>query len=762
MAVWGAPIAHEDDAERAVRAALDLVDVGPCPAGPRRRTRRACSVRAGVTTGEAAVTIGATGQGMVAGDIVNTASRLQSSRAPSTRARGRGHVPRAQRRPSRSSRRASTASRARSAGVRAWKALRVVAQRRRRRADGAARGPVRRPRRGAPAAQGHCSTRRRARAAPGSSRWSARPGSARAGSRGSSSSTSTASSRTSTGTRVARSRTARGSATGRWARWSGRGPGSPKADDAATAAAKLEAVDRRSSCQTPRSGLDRAAARGPARPRRDAGGQREELFAAWRTLLRADRRARRRRSSCSRTSSGPTRASSTSSTTCWNGRARIRSWSSRWPAPSCSSAGRTGARDAGASSSTRPRAARTGGACAQLLAGLVPGLPECRRRRDRRPRRGHPALRRRDRSGCCSTTAASRSTEGGYRPAGDLPDLAVPEIAPGARSPRGSTPSIPRTGRCSRPPRSSARRFTVAGARGGHRRAGGDASRPGSAALVRRELLTLDADPRSPERGQYGFVQALIREVAYATLSRRDRRAHHLAAARYFEAPGDEELAGVLASHYLAAYRAAPGGSRGRGDRGPGAPRPPRRRRTLRRARTTTKVRWPYLAEARDVAAEPAERAAIDERAADFADTAGQHALAESHIDRAIEWHRSQGDRMAAARASTRRGRLRGLLPHRRSDRDARAGRGRDRRRPTRRRHGRNPWPSSRGAYMAHGDTPQGLEWSDRAIALAERTNALPVLADALVTRAWAVASIGRIREAFAILRRRARPDATP
>ena len=37
---------------------------------------------AGVLTGEAAVTIGATGQGMVAGDLVNTASRLQSAAEP--------------------------------------------------------------------------------------------------------------------------------------------------------------------------------------------------------------------------------------------------------------------------------------------------------------------------------------------------------------------------------------------------------------------------------------------------------------------------------------------------------------------------------------------------------------------------------------------------------------------------------------------------------------------------------------------------------
>jgi len=77
MAVWGAPIAHEDDAERAVRAALELVDAV-------RSLGPGIAARAGVLTGEAAVTIGATNQGMVAGDLVNTASRLQGIAAAGT------------------------------------------------------------------------------------------------------------------------------------------------------------------------------------------------------------------------------------------------------------------------------------------------------------------------------------------------------------------------------------------------------------------------------------------------------------------------------------------------------------------------------------------------------------------------------------------------------------------------------------------------------------------------------------------------------
>ncbi len=74
MAVFGAPVAHEDDPERAVRAALAIRD-GIVEDGK-------LEVRVGVNTGEALVSVGARpelGEGMVAGDVVNTAARLQSA-----------------------------------------------------------------------------------------------------------------------------------------------------------------------------------------------------------------------------------------------------------------------------------------------------------------------------------------------------------------------------------------------------------------------------------------------------------------------------------------------------------------------------------------------------------------------------------------------------------------------------------------------------------------------------------------------------------
>src|SRR6478735_12621576 len=74
VAVFGAPAVHEDDPERAVRAALAIRDWAAEEGG--------AEVRLAVNTGEALVTVGArpeTGEGLVAGDVVNTAARLQAA-----------------------------------------------------------------------------------------------------------------------------------------------------------------------------------------------------------------------------------------------------------------------------------------------------------------------------------------------------------------------------------------------------------------------------------------------------------------------------------------------------------------------------------------------------------------------------------------------------------------------------------------------------------------------------------------------------------
>jgi class 3 adenylate cyclase len=78
MAVFGAPVAHEDDAERAVRAGLRIVEaIAELNA---EDAALSLQVRVGINTGEAVVALGARpelGQGLVSGDVVNTASRLQ-------------------------------------------------------------------------------------------------------------------------------------------------------------------------------------------------------------------------------------------------------------------------------------------------------------------------------------------------------------------------------------------------------------------------------------------------------------------------------------------------------------------------------------------------------------------------------------------------------------------------------------------------------------------------------------------------------------
>ncbi len=173
--------------------------------------------------------------------------------------------------------------------------------------------------------------------------------------------------------------------------------------------------------------------------------------------------------------------------------------------------------------------------------------------------------------------------------------------------------------------------------------------------LVRADLLNEERDERSPERGQFAFVQALIREVAYSTLSLRDRKTRHLAAARFFESLGDDELAGALAAHYLAAFKATT-------DPAEGAPLGTQARLALRgaadRAEALGSIRQAiaFLDQALDVAHEESERADLMERILQHAWTAGEYDSALEIAPELRALRMSMGDRSGAAKAAALHG----------------------------------------------------------------------------------------------------------
>ena len=148
-----------------------------------------------------------------------------------------------------------------------------------------------------------------------------------------------------------------------------------------------------------------------------------------------------------------------------------------------------------------------------------------------------------------------------------------------------------------------------------------------------------------------------MREVAYQSLAKRDRRAKHVAAARYFESLGEDELAGVLASHYLAAYRANPSGDEA------DALAAQARVALRAAAERATALHAPvgaldYLEQALEVTSDPVEQAALHERAAAAAATAARMQVGDEHGREAGELYAPQGDRLGVLRSRTLRARV--------------------------------------------------------------------------------------------------------
>ncbi|MBA2571161.1 MAG: tetratricopeptide repeat protein [Chloroflexi bacterium] len=238
-----------------------------------------------------------------------------------------------------------------------------------------------------------------------------------------------------------------------------------------------------------------------------------------------------------------------------------------------------------------------------------------------------------------------------------------------------------------------------------------------------------------------------MREIAYATLSKRDRRARHLAAARHFEAVGDEEVTGVLASHYLDAYRAAPEGPQG--DAVAAQARVALRataERALSLHANATAVT--FFEQALTVTSDPAERAAIQLRMAEPAEAALGIEAGERHLRDALTWLSAQGDPGAAEFAIARLGRS--LIQASRIEE------AQELLAPAVERIevGTETVAAARllneiaRVRLFAGEPEKALPFIERGLAVAERLRAEPEIAELFISKSWAVTAQGHPREA--------------
>src|SRR6202041_1577682 len=183
------------------------------------------------------------------------------------------------------------------------------------------------------------------------------------------------------------------------------------------------------------------------------------------------------------------------------------------------------------------------------------------------------------------------------------------------------------------------------------------------AELVRREVLAVSADPLSPERGSYQFAQQMLRQVAYDTLSRRDRKTRHLKVAAHLRAAfaGDgEEVSDVIARHYLDALNAAPQDPDAGQIRADAIAALVRAAERAERTGALAQAATSYATAADLTPAQdaPGQQAAgrLWERAAQAGSDVGDYDPAVRHADLAREYYLRCGQARAAARAQATAG----------------------------------------------------------------------------------------------------------
>jgi class 3 adenylate cyclase/tetratricopeptide (TPR) repeat protein len=175
-------------------------------------------------------------------------------------------------------------------------------------------------------------------------------------------------------------------------------------------------------------------------------------------------------------------------------------------------------------------------------------------------------------------------------------------------------------------------------------------------ALVRKEMLSIQADRRSPERGQYSFLQDLVRLVAYETISKRDRKTKHLAAAEFLlslSSAEEGEVIEVVASHYLDAYAAAPDDPDAEQIRAKACEM--FTRAGERAASLAANVQAQHAFErAIELTDDPLARAKLHERAGGAAAIGARATEASTHFERSIALFEAQDAAHPAARVSAR------------------------------------------------------------------------------------------------------------
>lgn len=179
-------------------------------------------------------------------------------------------------------------------------------------------------------------------------------------------------------------------------------------------------------------------------------------------------------------------------------------------------------------------------------------------------------------------------------------------------------------------------------------------------ALARRELISRQADPMSPERGHYRFLQDTVKQVSYDTMAKKERKSRHLIMASYLDGSsgyGTDEVVEIIASHYLQAYQAAPSAPdagdikaharaalAGAGERASSL--------------GATEEARGYFEGAADLADEAAVKAELFEQAGRMAEMAGDLENARSLMESAIALFESEGLTHPAARTGARLGRV--------------------------------------------------------------------------------------------------------